>query len=120
MDTIEFGHAFSGQWKNHMIKESVRKSWNRGNADGIMNFRRRLPLVDSVMFLLEAARATPAEHHGYPWSKGKSKILPMILAVPNQGLGYATSNHGACCISGYTILVRSLKNGENRIDSNKK
>lgn len=106
LDTIEIGHAFSVAMEaseKGIIQEKL--SW--GDADAMIDLTRKIALREGFGGILAEGPAHAVAAWGAPELsmsvKGQSIPAYDPRGIQGIGLGYATSNRGACHLRGYTI-----------------
>ncbi|WP_066394831.1 aldehyde ferredoxin oxidoreductase family protein [Neobacillus mesonae] len=106
LDTIELGHAFSITMEaseKGLIPEQL--SW--GDADAMVELSRKIAHREGVGGILAEGPARAAAAWGAPELsmsvKGQSIPAYDPRGIQGIGLGYATSNRGACHLRGYTV-----------------
>lgn len=106
LDTIELGHAFS------VTMEAVEKGYidedlKWGDADAMVEMTRKIAFREGLGGLLAEGPAYVTEQWGHPELsmsvKGQSIPAYDPRGIQGIGLGYATSNRGACHLRGYTV-----------------
>lgn len=106
IDTIELGHAFSVTMEaseKGMISETLK--W--GDADAMIDLTRKIAHREGLGGILAEGPARAAAAWGAPELsmsvKGQSIPAYDPRGIQGIGLGYATSNRGACHLRGYTV-----------------
>ncbi|WP_071393913.1 aldehyde ferredoxin oxidoreductase family protein [Bacillus tuaregi] len=106
LDTIELGHAFSVTMEaseKGLIDEKLK--W--GDADGMIRLTNDIVFRNGIGDILAEGPARAATKWGAPEIsmsvKGQSIPAYDPRGIQGIGLGYATSNRGACHLRGYTI-----------------
>lgn len=106
MDTIELGHAFSTTmeaFERGLV--DVKLDW--GDADGMIEMARKIVFREGLGNLLAEGPARATASWGAPELsmsvKGQSIPAYDPRGIQGIGLGYATSNRGACHLRGYTV-----------------
>ncbi|WP_102348526.1 aldehyde ferredoxin oxidoreductase family protein [Bacillus sp. Marseille-P3661] len=106
MDTIELGHAFSvtmEAYEKGIIEEKLE--W--GDADAMIELAKKIPFREGLGDILAEGPARAAQKFGSPELsmsvKGQSIPAYDPRGIQGIGLGYATSNRGACHLRGYTV-----------------
>lgn len=107
LDTIELGHAFSVTMEaseKGIIDETLK--W--GDADAMIELARKIALREGELAdTLAEGPARAAAKWGAPEIsmsvKGQSIPAYDPRGIQGIGLGYATSNRGACHLRGYTV-----------------
>ncbi|MFS0639027.1 aldehyde ferredoxin oxidoreductase family protein [Mesobacillus foraminis] len=106
IDTIELGHAFSVTMEaseKGLINETLK--W--GDADGMIDLTRKIAHREGLGGILAEGPARAAAEWGAPELsmsvKGQSIPAYDPRGIQGIGLGYATSNRGACHLRGYTV-----------------
>ncbi|MBT2653824.1 aldehyde ferredoxin oxidoreductase family protein [Bacillus sp. ISL-18] len=106
LDTIELGHCFSvtmEAFEKGIIKEEL--IW--GDADSMIELTRKIALREGFGGILAEgpARATAAWGAQQLSMSVKGQSIPAYdpRGIQGIGLGYATSNRGACHLRGYTV-----------------
>src|SRR5512136_2574297 len=115
IDAIEVGHPLS------IWMEATEKGWT--NGDGGLEWGDIYGMVDAVRkiafreglgnIMADGANATAA-HFGHPelamTCKGQGVPAYDPRGIKGMGLGYATSNRGACHLRGYTPAAEVVGN----------
>lgn len=108
LDTIELGHAFSVTMEAGE-KGLIDKVLEWGDADGMIELARKIAYREGIGDILAEGPARAARKWGAPELsmsvKGQSIPAYDPRAIQGIGLGYATSNRGACHLRGYTIAA---------------
>ncbi|XJZ28147.1 aldehyde ferredoxin oxidoreductase family protein [Bacillota bacterium Lsc_1132] len=106
LDTIELGHAFSvtmEAYEKGIISEELK--W--GDADAMIELTRKIAYREGFGGILAEGPARATAEWGAPWLsmsvKGQSIPAYDPRGIQGIGLGYATSNRGACHLRGYTV-----------------
>ena len=106
LDTIELGHAFSvtmEAYEKGLIKEEL----NWGDADAMIELTKKIVFREGLGDVLAEGPALATESWGAPELsmsvKGQSIPAYDPRGIQGIGLGYATSNRGACHLRGYSI-----------------
>ncbi|MEH7416414.1 aldehyde ferredoxin oxidoreductase family protein [Neobacillus drentensis] len=106
LDTIELGHCFSvtmEAFEKGIITEEL--IW--GDADSMIELTRKIALREGFGGILAEGPARAAAAWGAPELsmsvKGQSIPAYDPRGIQGIGLGYATSNRGACHLRGYTV-----------------
>ncbi|WP_017755199.1 aldehyde ferredoxin oxidoreductase family protein [Calidifontibacillus oryziterrae] len=106
MDTIELGHSLSvlmEAYERGLTEEKL--DW--GDADRMIEVARLIPFRDGIGNVLADGPARAAEKFGAPelamCVKGQAIPAYDPRGIQGIGLGYATSNRGACHLRGYTV-----------------
>ncbi|WP_458413622.1 aldehyde ferredoxin oxidoreductase family protein [Schinkia sp. CFF1] len=106
MDTIELGHALSvtmEAYEKGLIEEKL--DW--GDADRMIEIAKLVPFKQGIGAILAEGPARAAATFGAPEIsmsvKGQSIPAYDPRGIQGIGLGYATSNRGACHLRGYTV-----------------
>jgi aldehyde:ferredoxin oxidoreductase len=114
-DAIEIGHPLS------IWMEASEKGYTNGEGklewgdpDGMTNAAKMIAFRDGLGDVMaEGANAT-AEHFGHPelamTVKGQGIPAYDPRGIKGMGLGYATSNRGACHLRGYTPAAEVVGN----------
>ncbi len=115
MDTIEMGNALS------VYMEASEEGFT--NGDGTLQWGDWLNMVDAVRKtafregignVLADGTTRTAEHFGHPEiaMTVKGQAIPAYdpRGIKGMGLGYATSNRGACHLRGYTPAAEVIAN----------
>ncbi|WP_342041573.1 aldehyde ferredoxin oxidoreductase family protein [Bacillus sp. OTU2372] len=106
LDTIELGHCFSvtmEAFEKGIITEEL--IW--GDADSMIELTRKIALREGFGGILAEGPARATAAWGAPELsmsvKGQSIPAYDPRGIQGIGLGYATSNRGACHLRGYTV-----------------
>ncbi|MDN3015119.1 aldehyde ferredoxin oxidoreductase family protein [Paenibacillus sp. BSR1-1] len=106
LDTIELGHAFSvtmEAYEKGIISEEL--IW--GDADSMIELTRKIAHREGFGGILAEGPARATALWGSPELsmsvKGQSIPAYDPRGIQGIGLGYATSNRGACHLRGYTV-----------------
>ncbi|TWD93644.1 aldehyde:ferredoxin oxidoreductase [Neobacillus bataviensis] len=106
LDTIELGHCFSvtmEAFEKGIITEEL--IW--GDADSMIELTRKIALREGFGGILAEGPARATAAWGVPELsmsvKGQSIPAYDPRGIQGIGLGYATSNRGACHLRGYTV-----------------
>jgi len=106
LDTIELGHAFSvtmEAYEKGLISEPLK--W--GDADAMIELTRKIAFREGFGGVLAEGPAHATAEWGAPELsmsvKGQSIPAYDPRGIQGIGLGYATSNRGACHLRGYTV-----------------
>ncbi|MFF2446215.1 aldehyde ferredoxin oxidoreductase family protein [Neobacillus sp. NPDC058068] len=106
LDTIELGHAFSvtmEAYEKGIISEEL--VW--GDADSMIELTRKIAFREGFGGVLAEGPARATALWGAPELsmsvKGQSIPAYDPRGIQGIGLGYATSNRGACHLRGYTV-----------------
>ncbi len=106
LDTIELGHAFSVSmeaYEKGLIEDKL--IW--GDADAMIELTGKIALREGLGGVLAEGPAKAAALWGAPElsmsCKGQSIPAYDPRGIQGIGLGYATSNRGACHLRGYTV-----------------
>lgn len=106
MDTIELGHAISVTMEAYE-KGLVGEKLDWGDADGMIEIARKIAFREGFGGILAEGPARATALWGAPELsmsvKGQSIPAYDPRGIQGIGLGYATSNRGACHLRGYTI-----------------
>ena len=105
-DTIELGHCFSVTMEASE-KGIISEKLDWGDADGMIALAQKIAFREGIGDTLAEGPARATEAWGAPEIsmsvKGQSIPAYDPRGVQGIGLGYATSNRGACHVRGYTI-----------------
>jgi aldehyde:ferredoxin oxidoreductase len=105
-DTIELGHCFSVMMEASE-KGLISEKLDWGDADGMIALAQKIAFREGIGDTLAEGPARAAAAWGAPEIsmsvKGQSIPAYDPRGVQGIGLGYATSNRGACHVRGYTI-----------------
>lgn len=107
LDTIELGNVFS------MYMEATEKGYTNsagglkwGDVMGMVNLLPKIALREGIGDVLAEGTERAARHFGHPEiaMTVKGQAIPAYdpRGLKGMGLGYATSNRGACHLRGYT------------------
>jgi aldehyde:ferredoxin oxidoreductase len=106
LDTIELGHAFSVTMEaseKGIISEELK--W--GDADAMIELTKKIAFREGLGGVLAEGPARATALWGAPELsmsvKGQSIPAYDPRGIQGIGLGYATSNRGACHLRGYTV-----------------
>ncbi|WP_077211817.1 aldehyde ferredoxin oxidoreductase family protein [Bacillus dakarensis] len=106
LDTIELGHAFSVAMEaseRGIIDETLK--W--GDADAMIDLTKKIAFREGFGGVLAEGPARATAQWGAPELsmsvKGQSIPAYDPRGIQGIGLGYATSNRGACHLRGYTV-----------------
>lgn len=106
LDTIELGHAFSVTMEAYE-KGLVSEPLNWGDADAMIELTRKIAYREGFGGVLAEGPARATAEWGAPELsmsvKGQSIPAYDPRGIQGIGLGYATSNRGACHLRGYTV-----------------
>lgn len=106
MDTIELGHCFSVTMEAYE-KGLVEEKLDWGDADGMIEMARKIAHREGFGGVLAEGPARATAMWGVPGLsmsvKGQSIPAYDPRGIQGIGLGYATSNRGACHLRGYTV-----------------
>jgi len=106
LDTIELGHAFSVTMEASE-KSLIDEKLEWGDADGMIRLTNDIVFRKGIGDVLAEGPARAAAEWGAPEIsmsvKGQSIPAYDPRGIQGIGLGYATSNRGACHLRGYTI-----------------
>lgn len=106
LDTIELGHCFSIMMEAYE-KGIISEKLNWGDADAMIELTKKIAYREGVGEMFAEGPAHAAASWGAPELsmsvKGQSISAYDPRGVQGIGLGYATSNRGACHLRGYTI-----------------
>ncbi|MDP4085035.1 MAG: aldehyde ferredoxin oxidoreductase family protein [Bacillota bacterium] len=106
LDTIELGHAFSVTMEAYE-KGIIDQKLNWGDADSMIDLTRKIVFREGFGGILAEGPARAAASWGVPELsmsvKGQSIPAYDPRGIQGIGLGYATSNRGACHLRGYTV-----------------
>ncbi len=109
LDTIELGNVFSTYMeateKGYVEGEGL--AW--GDTAAMVALVERISLREGIGDLLAEGAARVAAHFGHPeigmTCKGQAIAAYDPRGLKGMGLGYATSNRGACHLRGYTAAA---------------
>lgn len=106
LDTIELGHCFSVSmeaYEKGIIEEPLK--W--GDKDGMIELTKKIAFREGFGGVLAEGPARATAEWGAPELsmsvKGQSIPAYDPRGIQGIGLGYATSNRGACHLRGYTV-----------------
>lgn len=106
LDTIELGHAFSVTMEASE-KGLVDEKLEWGDIDGMIELTKKIVFRQGIGDLLATGPYRAAANWGAPEIsmsvKGQSIPAYDPRGIQGIGLGYATSNRGACHLRGYTV-----------------
>jgi aldehyde:ferredoxin oxidoreductase len=106
LDTIELGHAFSVSMEA-FEKGIISEELNWGDADSMIELTRKIAFREGFGGILAEGPARATAEWGAPQLsmsvKGQSIPAYDPRGIQGIGLGYATSNRGACHLRGYTV-----------------
>ena len=106
LDTIELGHAFSVTMEASE-KGLVDEKLEWGDIDGMIELTKKIVFREGIGDLLATGPYRAAASWGAPEIsmsvKGQSIPAYDPRGIQGIGLGYATSNRGACHLRGYTV-----------------
>lgn len=106
LDTIELGHAFSVTMEAYE-KGLINEKLDWGDADAMIELTKKIVFREGLGDILAEGPAHATALWGAPELsmsvKGQSIPAYDPRAIQGIGLGYATSNRGACHLRGYTI-----------------
>jgi aldehyde:ferredoxin oxidoreductase len=106
MDTIELGNAFSVTMEAYE-KGIVDQKLDWGDADSMIEMARKVAFREGFGGILAEGPARATASWGAPELsmsvKGQSIPAYDPRGIQGIGLGYATSNRGACHLRGYTV-----------------
>ncbi|MDE2180305.1 MAG: aldehyde ferredoxin oxidoreductase family protein [candidate division NC10 bacterium] len=113
MDTIEAGVAIATAMelfeRGYILERETGRSLRFGDADALVEMTEKLGRGEGFGALLALGGARLAERYGHPelFMGVKRQAFPAYDGRGAQGigLGYATSNRGACHLRGYTIAA---------------
>jgi aldehyde:ferredoxin oxidoreductase len=107
MDTIELGNTFSAYMEateRGWVKDFEGLAW--GDAAKMVELTPQIATRSGAGAVLAEGTARVAEHYGHPeiamTCKGQAIPAYDPRGMKGMGLGYATSNRGACHLRGYT------------------
>lgn len=122
LDTIELGHAFSVTMEaseKGFIDETLK--W--GDADAMIELTKKIAFREGIGEILAEGPA----HATSVWKvpelsmsvKGQSIPAYDPRGIQGIGLGYATSNRGACHLRGYTVAseIAGIPEPTNRLEA---
>ncbi|ALC88997.1 aldehyde:ferredoxin oxidoreductase [Bacillus sp. FJAT-18017] len=108
IDTIELGHAFSVTMEASE-KGIIEEKLEWGDADGMIELTRQIAYREGLGGVLAEGPARATAIWGAPELsmsvKGQSIPAYDPRGIQGIGLGYATSNRGACHLRGYTVAA---------------
>lgn len=111
IDTIEVGNVISMAMEASE-KELIRERIDWGNADQMIELLRQITFREGIGDTLAEGAAAAAAKIGDPSMamsvKGQSIPAYDPRGMKGMGLGYATSNRGACHLRGYTVASEVL------------
>ncbi|MGG0717906.1 aldehyde ferredoxin oxidoreductase family protein [Robertmurraya massiliosenegalensis] len=106
IDTIELGHAFSITMEASE-KGYIDETLKWGDADAMIDLTKKIALREGIGGILAEGPWRAAAAWGHPEIsmsvKGQSIPAYDPRGIQGIGLGYATSNRGACHLRGYTV-----------------
>jgi aldehyde:ferredoxin oxidoreductase len=106
LDTIELGHAFSVSMEAYE-KGIISEELNWGDAEAMVELTRKIAYREGFGGILAEGPARATAEWGAPELsmsvKGQSIPAYDPRGIQGIGLGYATSNRGACHLRGYTV-----------------
>lgn len=106
LDTIELGHAFSVTMEAYE-KGLISEPLNWGDADAMIELTKKIAYREGFGGVLAEGPARATAEWGAPELsmsvKGQSIPAYDPRGIQGIGLGYATSNRGACHLRGYTV-----------------
>jgi aldehyde:ferredoxin oxidoreductase len=106
LDTIELGHAFSVTMEAYE-KGIIEEKLNWGDADAMIELTKKIAYREGFGAILAEGPARAAALWNAPELsmsvKGQSIPAYDPRGIQGIGLGYATSNRGACHLRGYTV-----------------
>ncbi|MDP4163345.1 MAG: aldehyde ferredoxin oxidoreductase family protein [Bacillota bacterium] len=106
IDTIELGHAFSVTMEAYE-KGFITEELHWGDADAMIELTRKIAFREGFGGVLAEGPARATALWGVPELsmsvKGQSIPAYDPRGIQGIGLGYATSNRGACHLRGYTV-----------------
>ncbi|MDF2855727.1 MAG: aldehyde ferredoxin oxidoreductase [Neobacillus sp.] len=106
IDTIELGHAFSVTMEAYE-KGLISHELVWGDADSMIDLTRKIAFREGFGGILAEGPARATATWGAPELsmsvKGQSIPAYDPRGIQGIGLGYATSNRGACHLRGYTV-----------------
>ncbi|MBM4760779.1 aldehyde ferredoxin oxidoreductase family protein [Bacillus sp. B15-48] len=106
IDTIELGHAFSVTMEASE-KGIIDEALNWGDADSMIELTKKIAMREGIGGILAEGPARATAEWGAPEIsmsvKGQSIPAYDPRGIQGIGLGYATSNRGACHLRGYTV-----------------
>ncbi|MHC0038184.1 aldehyde ferredoxin oxidoreductase family protein [Pseudoneobacillus sp. C159] len=106
MDTIELGNMFSSTMEAYE-KGIISEKLDWGDADSMIDWTRKIAYREGFGGVLAEGPARATAMWGAPELsmsvKGQSIPAYDPRGIQGIGLGYATSNRGACHLRGYTV-----------------
>lgn len=113
MDTIEAGVAIATAMelfeRGYISEREIGRPLRFGDADALVEMTEKLGRGEGFGALLALGGARLAERYGHPelfmGVKGQAFAAYDGRGAQGIGLGYATSNRGACHLRGYTIAA---------------
>jgi aldehyde:ferredoxin oxidoreductase len=115
IDAIETGHPLS------VWMEATEKGWTNGDGGlkwgdpmGMTEAARKIAFREGIGDVLANGANATAKHFGHPeiamTAKGQGIPAYDPRGIKGMGLGYATSNRGACHLRGYTPAAEVVGN----------
>ena len=115
MDAIEIGHPIS------IWMEATQKGWTNGDGGlawgdiyGMTETARKIAFREGIGDVMADGANATAKHFGHPeiamTAKGQGVPAYDPRGIKGMGLGYATSNRGACHLRGYTPAAEVVGN----------
>ncbi len=115
IDAIEVGHPLS------IWMEATQKGWTNGDGGlkwgdiyGMTDTVRKIAFREGIGNILADGANATAKHFGHPeiamTAKGQGIPAYDPRGIKGMGLGYATSNRGACHLRGYTPAAEVVGN----------
>jgi aldehyde:ferredoxin oxidoreductase len=115
MDAIEIGHPLS------IWMEATQKGWTNGDGKlawgdiyGMTEAARKIAFREGIGDIMANGANATAEHFGHReiamTVKGQGIPAYDPRGIKGMGLGYATSNRGACHLRGYTPAAEVVGN----------
>ncbi|MBP7689367.1 MAG: hypothetical protein KA765_15735, partial [Thermoflexales bacterium] len=115
MDAIEIGHPIS------IWMEATQKGWTNGDGGlawgdiyGMTETARKIAFREGIGNVMADGANATAQHFGHPeiamTAKGQGVPAYDPRGIKGMGLGYATSNRGACHLRGYTPAAEVVGN----------
>jgi aldehyde:ferredoxin oxidoreductase len=115
LDAIEIGHPIS------IWMEATEKGWTNGDGGlkwgdiyGMTETVRKIAFREGIGNIMADGANAIAEHFGHPeiamTVKGQGMPAYDPRGIKGMGLGYATSNRGACHLRGYTPAAEVVGN----------
>ena len=115
IDAIETGHPLS------VWMEATEKGWTNGEGGlkwgdpmGMTEAARKIAFREGIGDVLANGANATAKHFGHPeiamTAKGQGIPAYDPRGIKGMGLGYATSNRGACHLRGYTPAAEVVGN----------